>query len=55
MVAEKYGLTFIPLQEKFDEAVKLAPNDYWLQDGVHPMPAGHELIKREWLKAFKTL
>lgn len=54
-VAEKYGLTFIPLQKMFDDATKLAPADAWLVDGVHPTAAGHELIKREWLKAFKTL
>lgn len=51
-VAEKYGLAFIPLQRCFDEAAKLAPNDFWLMDGVHPTVAGHELIKREWLKHF---
>ncbi len=55
MIAEKYGLSFVPLQNRFDEAVKLAPSDYWLRDGVHPTTAGHELIKREWLKAFKNL
>ena len=54
-VAEKYNLKFIPLQDKFDEAAKLAPNDYWLGDGVHPRFAGHELIKNEWMKAFKEL
>jgi len=54
-IAEKYGLTFIPLQEKFDAAAKLAPNSYWLADGVHPTTAGHEIIKREWIKYFKTL
>jgi len=51
-IAEKYDLPFIPLQDKFDEAAKLAPNHYWLEDGVHPTTAGHELIKREWLKCF---
>ena len=54
-VAEKYELTFIPLQDKFDQALKLCPSDYWLVDGVHPTTMGHELIKREWVKAFKTL
>ena len=54
-IAEKYDLLFIPLQDKFDEAAKLAPNDYWLRDGVHPTTAGHELIKREWIKGFKKL
>ncbi len=54
-IAEKYNLVFIPLQEKFDEAVKLAPSTYWLGDGVHPTPKGHEIIKREWLKAFEMI
>lgn len=54
-IAEKYGLPFIPLQGKFDEAAKLAPNSHWLKDGVHPAEAGHELIKREWIKCFKSL
>lgn len=54
-VAEKYGLKFVPLQCKFDEAIKKAPVKHWLYDGVHPAPAGHELIKIEWLKAFKEM
>ena len=54
-VAEKYHLVFIPLQDKFNEAAKNAPNDYWLLDGVHPTAMGHELMKREWLKAFEQI
>lgn len=52
LIAEKHGLKFVTLQDKFDAAAKLAPNDYWLFDGVHPTPVGHEIIKNEWLKAF---
>ena len=51
-VAEKQGLPFVELQKKFDEACKLEEPAYWLADGVHPTPMGHELIKREWLAAF---
>ena len=54
-LAKKHNLAFVPLQEKFDEAAKKAPNDYWLYDGVHPTASGHEIIKREWVKAFKSL
>lgn len=54
-IAEKYNLKFIPLQSIFDEATKNAPADYWLGDGVHPTPYGHEIIKNEWIKAFKSL
>lgn len=52
-VAERYGLSFVPLQNKFDAAAQSGGNSYWLRDGVHPTTAGHELIKREWLKAFE--
>ena len=55
-VAEKYDLTYVPLQEVFDKANADAPEmGYWLRDGVHPTAAGHELIKREWLKAYETM
>ena len=55
MIAEKFNLPFIPLQDKFDEATLLAPADYWLRDGVHPTTEGQELIKREWMKFFQEL
>ena len=54
-ISDEYSLTFIPLQKKFDELTKLAPPEYWLYDGVHPTPMGHEMIKREWIKAYETL
>ncbi len=52
-VAEKNGLEFIPLMEKFDELAKKAAPEYWLFDGVHPTAMGHEVIAREWVKTFK--
>ncbi len=51
-MAEKHGLTFVPLLTPFDEACKVAPAEHWTHDGVHPTDAGHELIKRAWLEAF---
>ena len=54
-VAEKYNLKFIPLQEKFDEMGKIIPEPYWTGDGVHPANPGHELIAREWIKAFEEI
>ena len=44
-IAEKYNLTFIPLQDKFDAALSSAPAEYRLSAGVHPTAFGHELIK----------
>ncbi len=49
-LAERHNAIFIRLQEAFNEACKQAPPDYWIWDGVHPMPAGHELIARQWIK-----
>ena len=55
-LAEKYNLPFVPLQDKFNAANADAPADgYWLADGVHPTPAGHELIKQAWLEAFEAM
>ena len=52
-VAEKYGLTFVPLQEKYDELCKVCEPSYWLSDGVHPTAAGHEVIARALTEALK--
>lgn len=54
-VAQAHHAAFIPLQARFDEACRLAAPGYWLRDGVHPTPMGHELIAREWIKAFDAL
>ena len=55
LVAQKFKIPFIPLRDKLDEAAKLAPPSYWLIDGVHPTAAGHALIAREWITAFKSM
>lgn len=48
-LAKDYGAVLVPTQQIFDEAVKIAPAKYWIWDGVHPLPQGHELIARHWL------
>ena len=55
-LAHKYGVRFVPLQDLFDNVNADAPAPgYWLADGVHPTPAGHELIKQAWLEAFERI
>jgi lysophospholipase L1-like esterase len=50
-LAEEFSAIFVPLQESFTKAAeKYPPNDYWLFDGVHPMPNGHEMMARAWIK-----
>lgn len=55
MVADEYGAVFVPLQDAFDDAAKLASAAHWLSDGVHPTPAGHQLIADCWLAALNAL
>lgn len=52
-IAEKYGLPFVSLQDKFDAACEKCEASYWLRDGVHPTAAGHELIARALLETVK--
>lgn len=54
-IAEEFGATFIPLQSLFDEAVKLAPAEYWAFDGIHATHAGFQLMADVWLEAARPL
>ena len=54
-IAEKYKLTFVELQRVFDDACKQAPVSCWTNDGVHPNPMGHWIIKNEWIRAFQKV
>ena len=53
-LAKENNAIYVPFQEAFNEALKKAPADYWVWDGIHPMPAGHELMARTWLKEVST-
>jgi lysophospholipase L1-like esterase len=47
-LADDMKLTFVPFQSLFDEAVKAAPAEFWLWDGIHPSTAGHAIMARKW-------
>lgn len=49
-LSAEFGALFIPYQSAFTKALDKAPADYWIWDGIHPMPAGHELMARLWLE-----
>jgi lysophospholipase L1-like esterase len=49
-LALEFNAVFVSLQQPFNDALAKAPVEYWIWDGVHPMPAGHELMARQWLK-----
>lgn len=54
-VAEKYGIRYIDLGKILDEEAAKLPARALSDDGVHPTEKGHEIITREWLKAFNEL
>ena len=54
-LADEFHAVFLPCQAILNEALKKAPPEHWLADGVHPTPAGHQLIADHWLEAAKPL
>lgn len=50
-LAKHYGAVHIKTQDIFDAAAKASSPENWIWDGIHPLPAGHELIARHWLQA----
>jgi lysophospholipase L1-like esterase len=54
-LASEFKAIHVPFQYAFDEALGKAPAEYWIWDGVHPMPAGHELMARLWLEKVKVI
>lgn len=51
-LADEFNAVYVPLQTPFDHMIqKYPPAEYWIWDGVHPMPNGHELLAREWLRS----
>jgi len=52
-LAKEFDALFIPYQSIFDKALESAPGSYWTNDGVHPSPAGAELMATAWLEMVK--
>jgi lysophospholipase L1-like esterase len=48
-LSAEHNAILVEFQPAFNKAVAKAPAEYWIWDGIHPMPAGHELMAREWL------
>lgn len=46
----EFNAILVKFQKVFDNALSKAPAEYWIWDGIHPMPAGHELMAREWIR-----
>jgi len=50
-LANEFSAVHIQTQDLFDAAAQTVSPDYWLWDGIHPLPQGHQLIARHWLQA----
>ena len=49
-LAAEFKTGFIPTQEIFNKAAETAPSmEYLTADGVHPTPAGHQLLADAWI------
>ncbi len=48
-LAKEFDAIHIPYQSIFDKALERATADYWIWDGIHPMPVGHEMMALEWI------
>jgi len=49
-LAIDYNAVHIKTQAIFDSAAKAVSPEHWVWDGIHPLPQGHELIARHWIK-----
>lgn len=54
-VAEHFDIPFVPLQGLISQAAEIAGAEFILSDGIHPSTEGHELIAREWMRAFEKI
>jgi acyl-CoA thioesterase-1 len=53
-LAAEFNAIYVPLDTLFAQALADQPPHHWSQDGVHPTPAGHQLIATAWLGAVHT-
>ena len=54
-LAKKYNAVFVPLFNEFADLGKNYGCGCWTVDCIHPTPAGHEFIARQWLNACKSI
>ena len=54
-LAKEFDAVHITLQDLFDQAFTRAPQAHWAAYGVHPTPAGHQMITDAWIQAAEKL
>ena len=53
-LGQKYHAPVVHFQKMFEDAIKRAPADYWIWDGVHPTYSGHQLMADEWIRTVQA-
>ncbi len=53
-LAKERNALLVDYPAVFDKAIKRAPAEYWIWDGIHPTVPGHELMARAWIKEVAT-
>lgn len=53
-LGKKYKSPVVHYQKMFDNAIKQAPAEYWIWDGVHPTYAGNQLMADEWVRTINA-
>ena len=54
-VAADFGAVLLDYPAAIDNAMKTAPIEYWVWDGIHVTCAGQRLLMRTWLDGYRTL
>lgn len=54
-LAREFQTLLLPLDSIFNSVATLRSPAFWAPDGVHPSPAGHALITKEWLHIMKCI
>ena len=54
-VAADFGAALLDYPAAIDNAMKTAPIEYWVWDGIHVTCAGQRLLMRTWLDGYRTL
>lgn len=49
-LSTEFNCIHLPFQQLFTNALKQAPAEYWIWDGIHPTVNGHGLMAKEWMR-----
>lgn len=49
-LASEFNAVLVDYPAVFDKAIRKAPVEYWIWDGIHPTVPAHELMAREWIR-----